>query len=188
MWAKKGNSIIFFVLFGIAAIPIFLGINSAQAKDKVVLKISEDKKKITEPSKKPEENKADTIETEPKKGEETVAYSYDPTNKVDPFKSFIVVRRELEEEEREKPRTYLETLDVSQLTVSAIVLTSKESWALVRDSKGDGHPIKVGSPIGKRGGRVIKILDKEVVVRESYKDFRGREIVNDISMKLPEVD
>ncbi|HDH88339.1 MAG TPA: hypothetical protein ENF36_09965, partial [Desulfobacteraceae bacterium] len=116
------------------------------------------------------------------------AYFYDPTNKTDPFKSFIVVRRELEEKEQEKPKTYLETLDISQLTLSAIVLGSKGNWALVRDSKGDGHVIKVGTLIGRKNGRVKRILEKEVIVTESYKDIRGREQIKDISIKLPEVD
>ncbi len=188
MWARKRNSIILFILFSIAAIPIFLGIPTTHAAEKVIFKIQIDKKEVTEPSKKPikEVSEAERIEIEAKKEKGKVAYSYDPTNKVDPFKSFIVVRKELEE--KGKPKTYLETLDVSQLTVSAIVLSSKTQWALVRDSKGDGHVIKVGTPIGRRGGRVTRILDKEVVVTEYYQDIRGHEKVRDISMRLPEVD
>jgi len=186
MWARKRNSIILFFLFGMAAIPVFLGIPTAHAGEKIIFKIERDKKEVTEPSKKPikEVTEAERIEIEAKK--EKAAYSYDPTNKVDPFKSFIVVKKELEE--KEKPKTYLETLDVSQLTISAIVLSSKTQWALVRDSKGDGHVIKVGTPIGRRRGRVTRILEKEVVVTEYYQDIRGREKVRDISMKLPEVD
>ena len=90
-----------------------------------------------------------------------------------------------EKEARKKPRTYLETLDLSQLTISAIMLTKTVDWALVRDSKGDGHVIKVGTPIGKRGGRVTKILSDTVVVREYFKDIRGREQTRDRLLKLP---
>ncbi len=116
-------------------------------------------------------------------------YSYDPTNKIDPFKSFIIVRKELEEErEKEEPRTYLETLDLSQLTVTAIAISKKNRWALVQDSKGEGHVIGIGTPIGRKRGHVVKILEKEVVVREYDKDFRGNEVINDISLKLPEAD
>jgi len=131
------------------------------------------------------EEKTATVDTEEKA---KAAYFYDPINKTDPFKSFIVVRRELEEKEQGKPKTYLETLDISQLTISAIVLGSKGNWALVRDSKGDGHVIKVGTLIGRQSGEVTRILEKEVVVTESYKDIRGREQIKDISIKLPEVD
>jgi type IV pilus assembly protein PilP len=188
MWARKRNSIILSFLFGSAAIPIFLGIPTAQAAEKIIFKIEKDKKEVTEPSKKPskEVSEAEGIEIGAKKEKKKETYSYDPTNKVDPFKSFIVVKKELEE--KEKPKTYLETLDLSQLTISAIVLNSTTQWALVRDSKGDGHVIKVGTLLGRRGGRVTRILEKEVVVTEYYQDIRGREIVRDTSMKLPEVD
>ncbi len=187
MCPKKRNSIILFLLFGIAAIPILLGTTAAQAGEKVTFKIQKDKKKVTEPSKKIIEEVAETGMIEEDKAkkskEKKVAYSYNPTNKVDPFKSFIIVKRELEE--IKKPKTYLETLDISQLTISAIVLTSEGDWALVRDSKGDGHVIKVGTPIGRRRGQVTKILEKEIIVKEYYTDLRGRKIARDISIKLP---
>ena len=171
------------LLFGIVPI-FFLGITTTQAREKVVFKDPIEKKKPIK-----EDVKAGRIENKDREGKGTAAYTYDPTNKADPFKAFIVVKEELEEKEEEiKPKTYLETLDISQLTVAAIVLSDKGNWALVRDSKGEGHPIKVGTPIGRRRGRVIRILDKEVVVREYRKDFRGREKITDISLRLPSID
>ena len=173
------------LICGIVAIPILLGISTAQAKEKVTVKIPTDKKEVAEPSKKPTEGKEAAVDIEDKA---KVAYFYDPANKTDPFKSFIIVRRELEEKEQGKPKTYLETLDISQLTISAIVLGNKGNWALVRDSKGDGHVIKVGTLIGRQSGKVMRILEKEVVVREAIKDIRGREKIKDISIKLPSTD
>jgi type IV pilus assembly protein PilP len=187
---KRRNSLIL-LLFFVAAIPVFLGIIRAQAAEKAVLKIQKDKKEIAEPSKKPgdkEKDEAAAMEGSEKKDIEKERYVYDPTGKVDPFKSFIVMKKELEEKERGEPKTYLETLDISQLTVSAIVLSDKDSWALVRDSKGEGHVIRVGTPLGNNRGIVTRILEKEVVVREYSSDIRGREIVRDISMKLPLAD
>lgn len=173
------------MIFGIAVIPVLLGMPTAQAKEKITVKILKEKKEAAELSKKPAKETTVSVAT---KENAKAAYFYDPTNKTDPFKSFIVVRRELEEKEQEKPKTYLETLDISQLTLSAIVLGSKGNWALVRDSKGDGHVIKVGTLIGRKNGRVKRILKKEVIVTESYKDIRGREQIKDISIKLQEVD
>ena len=185
MYPKKRNSIVMLLICGIVAIPVLLGISTAQAEEKVSVKISKDKKEAAEPSKESVEEITATIDTEDKA---EAAYFYDPTNKIDPFKSFIVIRRELEEKEQGKPKTYLETLDISQVTISAIVLGNKGNWALVRDSKGDGHVIKVGTLIGRKNGRVKRILEKEVVVTESYKDIRGREKIKDISIKLPSTD
>lgn len=169
---------------------LFAGISpGTQAKQKAVLKIQ--KEKPAEPSIKPEEEIGDEEKGEVKapSDRDKVPYSYNPTNKVDPFKSFIVIKRELEEKrEQEEPRTYLETLDISQVTISAIVIGREDKWALVRDSKGEGHIIMVGTPIGRKRGRVIKILDREVIVREFDIDIRGRETVKDISIRLPEVE
>jgi len=155
------------------------------------LKIPKEEEKLPKPSQKPIEDKTKAAKIEPKvqKEKEEAPYFYDPTNKVDPFKSFITVREELEEREaRAKPRTYLETLDISQLTISAIIVTRGGNWALVRDSKGDGHVIKVGTPMGKRGGQVTEILEKKVVVREHYKDIRGRKTVRDRIIRLPSLE
>jgi len=185
VYPKKRNSIAMLLICGIVAIPILLGISTAQAKEKVTVKIPQEKKEAAEPSKERVEEATVTVDKEDKA---KVAYFYDPTKKTDPFKSFIVVRRELEEKEQGKPKTYLETLDISQLTISAIVIGSKGNWALVRDSKGDGHVIKVGTLIGRKNGRVKSILEKEVVVTESYKDIRDRETIKDISIKLPSID
>ena len=191
MGTKKGIVTILFLLIGIGVIPLSLGISSAQTEKKAIVKIPKQERKIPEPPQKPteDETKAAKIETKVQKEKEEAPYFYDPTDKVDPFKSFITVREELEEKEaREKPRTYLETLDISQLTISAIILTSDGNWALVRDSKGDGHVIRTGTLIGRRGGRVTEILNDKIVVREYHKDIRGREIVRDHIMKLPSLE
>jgi len=182
---------ILFLFIGIGVIPLFLGISSAQTGKKAILKIPKEEEKLPKPTQKPieDETKAAKIEPKVQKDKEETLYFYDPTNKVDPFKSFIAAREELEEKAaREKPRTYLETLDISQLTISAIILTSGGNWALVRDSKGDGHVIRVGTPMGKKGGQVTEILEKKVVVREHYKDIRGRKIVTDRIMRLPSLE
>ena len=112
-------------------------------------------------------------------------YIYDPTGKTDPFKSFIAIQEEMEELKRRKPRTYLETVELSQLQLTVIVTSGEESWALVRDSKGLGHVIKKGTYVGTDGGIVHEITDKEVIIREQYKDFRGDIKDKDRSMKLP---
>lgn len=188
MCLKKRNNIPFLLLiFSITAIPFLLGIPFALSQEKITRKIPTESKISAEPSKKhAEEKQTNTKETEKVKTKTT--YLYDPTNKIDPFKSFIMVMKELEEKAQGRPKTYLETLALSQLTVSAIVVASEGNWAMVRDSKGEGHIIKIGTLIGKKNGRVTKILEKEIIVTEYYRNIRGRKITKKISMKLPEVD
>lgn len=105
-------------------------------------------------------------------------YIYDPTDKTDPFRSFITAR---EEKEKEKEKTYLETLELSTLDIVVIVISPKAKWAMVKDSKGVGHVIKEGTPIGTKNGVVYKISEGQIIIREEYTDYRGqnqyREIV-----------
>jgi Tfp pilus assembly protein PilP len=120
--------------------------------------------------------------------EKDVDYIYDPTGKTDPFKSFIAIREEKEATEKKKPRTYLETLELSQLSLSVIVISPKGKWAMVNDSKGIGHVIKEGTAIGTNGGVVHAIAQGEVVIREEFKDFRGRTQYKDIIKKSPSAE
>ncbi len=188
MFLKKQNNILLLTLS--CYVFIFFGVSSAQTGPKITIKIPKEEKIAVE---KPKGTSDKEVKVEEKgfKGKDAAKeadYFYDPTNKTDPFKSFISIKDEIEGEVEEEPRTYLETLDISQLTVSAIVLSDKDSWALIRDSKGDGHVIKVGTPIGKNRGKVARITKNEMIVREQYKNIKGKTITRDISIKLPGTD
>ncbi len=115
-------------------------------------------------------------------------YSYNPEGKTDPFKTFLAEQESVEEKKQRKPRTYLETLDLSQLELIAIVVGPKGNWAMVRDSKGVGHVIQKGTLIGTNSGIVYAVTEKEVLVREEFKDFRGNIQHKDIAKKLPSLD
>lgn len=112
-------------------------------------------------------------------------YSYDPTGKPDPFRSFIAEQEEIAEKQKRKPRTYLETLDLSQLDLIAVIVGPHGNYAMVRDSKGVGHVIIKGTAIGTEGGVVDRITDREVVIKEEYKDFKGNVKQREITKKLP---
>ncbi len=94
-------------------------------------------------------------------------------------------KREVKErlEEMKKPRTELQTLGLSQLTLTAIVQSKTGDWAMVRDPKGMGYILKKGTRIGTNGGVVsrIAINDKKVVINEPY-------IENEIEIKYKPVE
>ncbi len=166
-----------FLLF----ILVFFSSHTALAAEEVVYKDVRSPKNIFKddgPSKK--------IDRKDEKAKLT--YSYDPTGLTDPFKSFIVQQEEIAEKKRGKPKTYLETLDLSQLELIAVILSSTGNWAMVRDSKGLGHVIKKGTPIGIHDGFVFEIKDRVVVIREKYKDFRGKERHRDVNKELPSLE
>jgi Tfp pilus assembly protein PilP len=114
-----------------------------------------------------------------------VRESYNFESMTDPFKSFIAEQEAVEEKKKRKPRTYLETLDLSQLDLVATVIEPRGSWAMVRDAKGLGHVIRVGTPIGTNEGVVARIEEGEVVIKEKHTDFRGQEVIKEVTKKLP---
>ena len=159
---------------------VFLYSGMALASPEVVFKANRPPKKIFE-------SKEDVAGEEKKEGAEDKrgAYFYDPTGKTDPFKSFIAIQEELEEKKNRKPKTYLETLDLSQLELIAIIIGPKGNWAMVRDSKGLGHVIKKGTAIGTNSGVVERISGKEIIIREESRDFKGNSKYRDIAKELP---
>jgi type IV pilus assembly protein PilP len=110
-------------------------------------------------------------------------YVYDPTGRTDPFFSFLSLKKETEEQE--KQLTELETMELSQLDLVMIVVSPTDRWAMVKDSKDIGHVIKEGTLIGTNGGFVYKIEKDRVVIREEYLDFRGQKQYNDIIKESP---
>ncbi len=131
------------------------------------------------------DNAVPPAEAKKEEKKEQPRYTYDPTGKTDPFKSFIMEQQDVDDKAKRKPKTYLETLDLSQLDLIALIVGAKGNYAMVKDSKGTGHVIQKGTAIGTNGGFVERITDKEVVIREEYKDFKGTVRYKDIAKKLP---
>ena len=91
---------------------------------------------------------------------------------------------ELESKRERKPRTYLETLDLSQLQLIAIMVGPKGRYAMVREAKGLGHVIQKGTAIGRSGGVVESITETTVTIREEYRDFRGQKKFREVKKTL----
>ena len=173
---RKRRSRFFFIF-----LILFLNGHLALAAEALLYKAPRPMKEIFETQKKTNEADKTEIIIDGK----TVTYFYDPRGKTDPFKSFIAIQEEMEEKKKRKPRTYLETVDLSQLELSVIITSTKGNWAMVRDAKGLGHVIKKGTFIGTNGGIVYEITNKAIIIREEYRDFRGRKKFKDIPKKLP---
>lgn len=115
-------------------------------------------------------------------GATTADYQYDPTNKRDPFRSFVkqfVDGKDIEE-------TPLERFDLTQLTVTAIVWGVDPPRALLRDPAGKGYIVVEGTVVGKNKGRIIAIEDNLVRVKETYVDALGRAATKSVEMRLRE--
>ena len=112
--------------------------------------------------------------------------AFNPIGLRDPFRSFILEQRAVEGEKAKKPRSYLETVDISQLELIAVVVASKDSWAMVRDAKGIGYVVKTGTPVGIDGGLVHDIRPGEVIIRSSHRDAQGRIVERETAKRLVE--
>jgi type IV pilus assembly protein PilP len=109
------------------------------------------------------------------------AYHYDPTDKTDPFKSYIRREVTLENEANSSP---LERFDLSQLIVMGIIWGVDEPRALIRDPTGKGYIVRAGTPIGKNKGRILRIEDNKVVVKETYLDHLDRATTKEVELEL----
>lgn len=130
----------------------------------------------TAPARKPDPQIAAAIEAQKN-------YRYDAANKPDPFRPFILVRNS--SEQKESP---LQRFDLAQLNLRAVVWNVKDPKAMVEDPSGRSHLIQVGTDIGKNRGKVTKIDDQEVQVRETYVDYLGHETQKNVTLRIVKTD
>lgn len=110
------------------------------------------------------------------------SFRYDPAGKADPFKSFV--RTEMTA--RVGVVSPLERFDLSQIEVTGIIWNADRPRALVQDPTGKGYVVGEGAPMGKNQGRVVRIDDNRVVVKETYVDFRDQASSKDVELHLYE--
>lgn len=108
-------------------------------------------------------------------------FRYDPEGKRDPFRSFLFERPENMPDLARGP---LEQFDVSQLSLVAVIWDVGTARALVQDPSGMSFIIAEGTRVGKNAGRVLRIGDSAVVVKETYVDYRGKETTRDVEMRI----
>src|SRR5262245_17456706 len=109
-------------------------------------------------------------------------YTYDPTGKRDPFRSFIWDRPDKMAGAADAGP--LGQFDLSQLLVVAVVWRTGNARALVQDPSGESYIVGEGAAIGKNRGHVISIGDNIVVVKEIYTDYLGQETTKDVEMRM----
>ncbi len=125
----------------------------------------------------------------PKASKNTVAdaqaqaeYRYDPTGKPDPFRSFVLSLKKTDV--NQTMSTPLERFDLSQLKLTGLIWDNEAPRALVKDPAGKAYIVGEGMPIGKNEGRIVRITDGGVTVKETYVDFLGKATTKDIEMRL----
>ena len=115
---------------------------------------------------------------------EKEAPAYIVEGKPDPFKPLNLEWGSLEKQKLAKVLP-LQQFELSEFELVGILSTSGTRKALVQDLTGKGYLVQVGTKIGKKGGRLSKILSQEVLVEEPYQDYLGRAKIRKVALKLP---
>jgi type IV pilus assembly protein PilP len=102
---------------------------------------------------------------------------YSSRGKIDPFESLFrekpVVALPKKKGSKRSPRTPLEKLDLSQLKLVGIILSSDGNKALVEDSTGKGYTLFKGTYIGINSGKVVEIRKDKIIIEEQAEDAMG---------------
>jgi Tfp pilus assembly protein PilP len=125
---------------------------------------------------------APAAEAQAKKVEQVALY--DPRGKRDPFVLFIRT------EERKKAGVDttalppLQRYDLGELKFVGVIWTKKGAMGLVEDAEGKGYSVTVGTRIGRSGGVVSRITEKEILVKEEFVGNRGEKILKESGIQL----
>jgi type IV pilus assembly protein PilP len=111
--------------------------------------------------------------------------TYDPRGKPDPFRPVVEGLPDAKGSPHSKMLP-LEQFEISDYELVGIVSGPGLKKAMIQDLSGKGYLVQVGTPIGKRGGKIIRIVDREVVIEETFQDFLGRKSVRQVSLKMPQ--
>lgn len=104
-------------------------------------------------------------------GPSAPVWSYSPVGKRDPFRSYLDDLAEATEGQSPARETQpTEEFDLGQYRLTALVTGTSQPKAMVEDPKGVGHTLRIGSHLGKNGGRVTRISGQGIIVVEEYKD------------------
>jgi type IV pilus assembly protein PilP len=135
--------------------------------------------------------------------ETTPSYFYNAEGKTDPFEPFINVQKEEKEKKEGKAGAAsasftkaknlqflspLERYDIGTFRLVAIGGSNGKRVAIVEDSKGKSFSLYRNSKIGMNEGRVINILDDQVIIMEEVMDATGKITPGRVILKLMKDD
>ncbi len=111
-------------------------------------------------------------------------YVYDMFRSRDPFQPYISPKKvKLSTGPIVHP---LQRYDLSSLSLKGIVWGLSSPTALIETPDGKGYSVRVGTPIGKNGGKVWKILPDKVIILEKYVDYKGEIKTRKVYLTLPQ--
>ncbi|HMK61612.1 MAG TPA: pilus assembly protein PilP [Dissulfurispiraceae bacterium] len=112
--------------------------------------------------------------------EKVGAYEYTGLDRRDPFAPLVSKR----ESGREKGSSPLESYDVSEMKIIAILWEKNKYFAVVSLPDGKSYNVNDGVKVGSHSGVVAKITKDTVVIRERMRDATGVMSPRDTVLRL----
>lgn len=120
-------------------------------------------------------------------GERQAPFVYSPVGRRDPFRSYLTQLKERQEAKaQDHRREETEAFDINQYRLTGLVTGTTQPKAMVDDPNGEAHVVRIGSRIGKNGGRVYSINAQGLTVVEEYVDASGKLVSVPVTVRLPE--
>jgi type IV pilus assembly protein PilP len=106
--------------------------------------------------------------------------------KRDPFRSYLAeAERAAAQGQREKKREATEEFELDQYRLTALITGTAQPKAMVEDPQGKGHTLRIGSRLGRNGGRVTRITSLGITVTEEIRTPTGERVRVPIQILLP---
>ena len=130
-------------------------------------------------------------------GSKNISYSYKifstSRKKINPFASLITTKNEIrtlkinsiknQKKFNRVPRS-LEKFDFSEIKLVGIVMAKSGNIAIIEEFGGKGYIVKVGTALGKNNGKIIKIYNDRIIIKEKIKNLNGDLVADYKEMKL----
>jgi type IV pilus assembly protein PilP len=158
----------------------------------LILPLSGCKKKTPPPPRKKAEVKKE-VKVKPEKPrplieEETTkvnGYVYNPAGRRDPFSPLIVLKRKKKgTEEAQRPPGTLESYDIGDFSLLAIVKKGYRYYALLLAPDNKSFTVNEGDTIGLHNGKIEKILGDRVIIVEYTVDYKGNKKPREVVLEL----
>ncbi len=148
----------------------------------------------TEPPPATEEEEAESEAEEEEAGEEKEPeFTYDGSNRREPFKTLVAEELPTVDEIIATPTPggtvgALQKFEVKQLKLKGVILGGLGDYAKVEAPDGKSYTIDVGTFVGMHGGAVISIRDNAVIVKETIRYESGKEEDVETSLYLNPIE
>ena len=109
-------------------------------------------------------------------------YTYNAKDRRDPFLSLVTITTK--KLPKKKGVTPFESYDVDQIALLAIAWDEQKHYALIMLPDKKSYTITEGMKLGLYGGKVEKITNDKVIIREYIKDYKGDLKTKDSILKL----